>query len=203
MISSLNKAQNYVKKLLSNNHMDFKLVLNNLLKRFNEHNVRYALIGGFALGAHGVVRATVDIDFLVRRDDMTCVGVIMNDLGYKCSYKTENVSQYISPLNIFGEVDFLHAFREISVGMIKRAEEKMMFNETLAVRILKVEDLIGLKVQAMANDERRKAIDLADIEALVMLHKTSLDWNTVEEYFSLFGFEKLFAELKDRCLHAQ
>ena len=203
MISSLNKAQNYVKKLLSNNHMDFKLVLNNLLKRFNEHNVRYALIGCFALGAHGVVRATVDIDFLVRRDDMTCVGVIMNDLGYKCSYKTENVSQYISPLNIFGEVDFLHAFREISVGMIKRAEEKMMFNETLAVRILKVEDLIGLKVQAMANDERRKAIDLADIEALVMLHKTSLDWNTVEEYFSLFGFEKLFAELKDRCLHAQ
>ena len=103
----------------------------------------------------------------------------------------------------FGEVDFLHAFREISVGMIKRAEEKMMFNETLAVRILKVEDLIGLKVQAMANDERRKAIDFADIEALVALHKTSLNWNTVEEYFSLFGFEKLFAELKDRYRHAQ
>jgi hypothetical protein len=184
--------------------MDFKLVLDNLLTRFKVHNVRYALIGGFALGAHGVVRATVDIDFLVSRDDdMASVGLIMHELGYECSHQTENVSQFIAPLKIFGEVYFLHAFREISVGMIKRTEEKMMFNETLAVRILKIEDLIGLKVQAMANDERRKAIDLADIEAVVALHKTSLNWNTVEEYFSLFGFEKLFAELKDRYRHAQ
>jgi len=183
--------------------MDFKLVLADLLTRFKEYKVCYALIGGFALGAHGVVRATVDIDFLVSRDDMASVGVIMHELGYECIHQTENVSQFISPLKIFGEVDFLHAFREISVGMIKRAEEKMMFNETLAVRILKVEDLIGLKVQAMANDERRKAIDLADIEALVALHKTSLNWNTVEEYFSLFGFEKLFAELKVRYRYAQ
>jgi len=182
--------------------MDFKLVFENLLKRFQAHNVRYVLIGGFALGAQGVVRATVDIDFLVHRDDMASVHLIMHELGYKCNHQTENVSQFISPLKVFGEVDFLHAFREISVGMINRAEEKMIFNETFAVRVLKVEDLIGLKVQAMANDEGRKAIDLADIEALVALHKTSLDWNTVEEYFSLFGFEKLFAELKDRYCHA-
>ena len=183
--------------------MDFKLVLDMLLMRFGERNVRYALIGGFALGAHGVARATIDIDFLVSRDDMTNVGAIMRELGYECIHQTENVSQFISPLKIFGEVDFLHAFRETSSGMINRAEEKRMFNETLPVRIIKVEDLIGLKAQAMANDEKRKAIDFADIEALVTLHKTSLDWDTVKEYFSLFEFESLFDELKDRYKHAQ
>jgi len=183
--------------------MDFKLVIENLLKHFHEHNVRYALIGGFALGAQGVVRATIDIDFLVHRDDIASVHMIMHELGYECSYQTENVSQFISPLKVFGEVDFLHAFREISVGMIKRAEEKMIFNESLTIRILKVEDLIGLKVQAMANDEGRKTIDLADIESLVALHKLSLDWNTVEEYFSLFGFDELFTELKERYHHAR
>lgn len=41
----------------------------------------------------------------------------MKENGYECKYKTENVSQYISPLKIFGEVDFLHAFREISLKM--------------------------------------------------------------------------------------
>ena len=183
--------------------MDFKLVFEKLLKRFHEHNVRYALIGGFALGAQGVVRATVDIDFLVHRDDMASVHKIMHQLGYECRYQTENVSQYASPLKVLGEVDFLHAFREIAVGMIKRAEEKRIFNEELAIRVLKVEDLIGFKVQAMANDEGRKTIDLADIESLVALHRTSLDWNTVEEYFSLFGFDELFAELKERHRHAE
>jgi len=183
--------------------VDFKLVFENLLKRFHKYNVRYALIGGFALGAQGVVRATIDIDFLVHRDDMASVHMIMNELGYECSYQTENVSQFISSLKIFGEVDFLHAFREISVGMIKRAEEKMVLNESLAIRVLKVEDLIGLKVQAMANDEERTTIELADIEALVARHKSSLDWNSVGEYFSLFGFDELFSELKARYRHAQ
>lgn len=32
----------------------------------NEREVEYLLVGGYALGAHGVVRATRDIDFLYR-----------------------------------------------------------------------------------------------------------------------------------------
>jgi hypothetical protein len=33
----------------------------------NEHKVECILVGGYALGVHGVVRATGDIDFLYRR----------------------------------------------------------------------------------------------------------------------------------------
>jgi hypothetical protein len=33
----------------------------------NAHDVDYVLVGGYALGVHGVVRATGDIDFLYRR----------------------------------------------------------------------------------------------------------------------------------------
>lgn len=33
----------------------------------NEHKVVFVLVGGYALGVHGVVRATGDIDFLYRR----------------------------------------------------------------------------------------------------------------------------------------
>jgi predicted nucleotidyltransferase len=33
----------------------------------NEHRVDFVLIGGYALGVHGVIRATSDIDFLYRR----------------------------------------------------------------------------------------------------------------------------------------
>lgn len=37
-----------------------------LLRSLNEHAVEYLLIGGYALAAHGYLRATTDIDLLVR-----------------------------------------------------------------------------------------------------------------------------------------
>ena len=35
------------------------------IKFLNEHNVRYLLIGGWAVGIYGNPRATKDIDFLI------------------------------------------------------------------------------------------------------------------------------------------
>ncbi len=177
--------------------MDFKAVLKELLTAFYEHNIRYALMGGFALGAWGIPRATVDIDFLVNRDDTEKVHGIMTGMGYECRYRTENVSQYISPFKIFGEVDFLHAFRSASLRMLQRAEDKEIFNG-INIRVLKPEDLIGLKVQAIANDERRKNIELSDIESLMAEFGKGLDWPLIEEYFELFGFDELLKELKER-----
>jgi hypothetical protein len=176
--------------------MDFKTVLTKLLTAFQEHNIRYALMGGFAMGAWGAPRGTVDIDFLVHRNDMDKVDRIMEGLGYQCKYKTENVSQYLSPIRVFGEVDFLHAFRTPSLSMLERAEEKQMFGGMVAVRVLKIEDLIGFKVQAIANNEARKAADMADIEALIALNKGRIDWSLIEEYFALFGFDDLLRDLK-------
>lgn len=176
--------------------MDFKLVTQKLLTLFKEQNIRYGLIGGFALGTWGVARASVDIDFVVHKDDMEKVHKIMTNLGYECHYKTENVSQYVSPLKVFGEVDFLHAFRDASLGMLKRSEEKKIFNDTITIKVVKVEDLIGLKLQAIANNAARRNIDMPDIENLILVNKDKVDWELIEEYFNLFNFKDLFDEIK-------
>jgi len=176
--------------------MDFKLVLERLLTGFQEKDIRYALLGGMALGAWGAPRGTVDIDFLVHLDDMPKIDALMQGLGYECRYRTENVSQYVSPLQVFGEVDFLHAFRTQSLSMIQRAEDRKIFGGTVSIKVLKVEDLIGFKVQAMTNNERRKALDMTDIESLLSLHASAVDWTLIEEYFALFGLAELSRELR-------
>ena len=178
--------------------MDFKMVLEKLLAAFREQDIHYALIGGFALGAWGVPRGTVDIDFLVPHEDMEKVDVIMRGLGYECKYRSENVSQYLSPLKIFGEVDFLHAFRTHSLSMLQRADEKKLFNGTVSVRVLKMEDLIGLKLQGMVNDESRKPVDLSDIESLMAFNKNRMDWGLIKEYFELFNCGGLFNKLREK-----
>jgi hypothetical protein len=47
--------------------VDFERVLKALLAEFERHRIRYATIGGFAMGVLGVPRATADLDFLVHR----------------------------------------------------------------------------------------------------------------------------------------
>jgi hypothetical protein len=77
--------------------MDFRVVTEKLLSAFKEAGVRYALMGGYAMGLWGVGRATVDIDFLVNRDDLDKIDNIMSALGYEGRYRSENVTQYVSP----------------------------------------------------------------------------------------------------------
>ena len=121
------------------------------------------LVRCFALGALGLARATVDLDFLVHRDDLDKLDKIMRSNGYECAYKSENVSQYLSKLKIFGEVDFLHSFRETSLRMLKSVKEIDIFEGKLKIKVLRPEDIIGLKIQAIANDSSRMLREYADI----------------------------------------
>ncbi|MBZ0156071.1 MAG: nucleotidyltransferase family protein [Alphaproteobacteria bacterium] len=176
--------------------MEFKAVLSQLLAAFREHNIRYALMGGFAMGLWGGARSTVDLDFLVSREDIEKVDAIMRGLGYECRYKSDNVSQYVSPLRVFGEIDFLHAFREASMEMLGRAEEKIIFGGELAVRTLIPEDLIGLKLQAIRNNPKRRETDMADIKVLLLLRGDSVDWPLIERYCELLDMRVVCEELK-------
>lgn len=178
--------------------MDFEIVLKFILEEFQRQNVRYGLIGGFALGALGVHRATIDLDFLINREDMPKADAIMKARGYECAYKSENVSQYVSPAKVFGEVDFLHAFREISTGMLERAKELDIFEGKFKVRVLAPEDIIGLKLQASVNNPDRAAREYSDMEALMERYGGELDWSRLEEYFSLFERADKFAALRTK-----
>lgn len=176
--------------------MDFKLVLEKLLTAFKEQNIRYALMGGFAMGLWGGSRSTVDLDFLAHRDDMQKIHGIVTALGYEIHNKTDNVSQYTSPLKVFGGIDFIHAFREASVEMLRRAVAKDIFNGMLKVKTLMPEDIIGLKLQSVFNNPSREKIDMTDIELLVAANKHNLDWELLERYCRIFEMEDICKKLR-------
>lgn len=178
--------------------MDFRSVTKKLSAAFSQSRVQYALIGGYAVSLWGIPRATVDLDFLVRRDDMDIVRTIAESLGYHCIHTSENVTQFDAPDNNLGEVDFLHAFRPASLAMLERAELKVVFDGEQAIPVIQPEDLIGLKVQAIANQASRMTVDKADIEGLMQLYGDKLDWRRIAEYFELFEMTELYHTLKER-----
>lgn len=183
--------------------MDFKQVLSFLSKEFARKNIRYALIGGVALGAHGIVRATVDLDFLVNKEDLSKVKKIMESHNYKTMYESENVSQYLSDLKPFGAVDFLHAFRPISLSMLERAKKIAVFGGETELPVLQPEDIIGLKVQALANNTERAELERADMYRVFDHFGSNLNWNRLREYFKLFNFEELLHEYEQKFRNSE
>ena len=178
--------------------MDFAKIVPLLIKEFEKEKIGYALMGGFAMGALGFVRATADLDFVVDAKDLAKIETIMKKYHYRCVYKTENVSQYVSAMKIFGEIDFLHAFRPVSVAMLKRATKLPVLQRTHTIKVLRPEDIIGLKIQALVNNPARKHPEYADITALMAYYRAQLDWKLLEEYFNIFDKGKEFGRLKQK-----
>ncbi|MCP4403993.1 MAG: nucleotidyltransferase family protein [bacterium] len=176
--------------------MDFKKVLGMLLDDFEEHQIEYALIGGFALGVLGIARNTIDLDLLAHKKDLEAIDLILSSHLYRLKYRSENVSQYISDLKPLGTIDLLHAFRERSLAMLTRSESITIFDGLYEVKVLRPGDIIGLKLQAMFNNPDRRTLDRSDIELLLTHFHESIDWGLLEDYFQLFQQHTLFEELQ-------
>jgi hypothetical protein len=135
-----------------------------------------------------IYRFTKDIDFLVNEESREDVNSIMTDIGYELQdFSNEEILSFFHPLKIFGQVDFLLARRKYTKSMIQRALIKEIFDGEFQIKTIRIEDLIGLKLQAMCNDpENRYFIDAPDIQRLLSIHKDNLDIELIKEYFELF-----------------
>jgi hypothetical protein len=84
----------------------FKNVLQLLANHFKQEKIDYALIGAFALKAYGYVRATQDVDFLVRNKHQDKIIAYLESLGYKTMYRSVGYSNHVHPVSKLGRIDF-------------------------------------------------------------------------------------------------
>ena len=68
--------------------------LKELLRAFNEHGVRYLIVGGYAFGAHAEPRATKDLNVFIATDELNSNAV----------YRA--LAAYGAPLDGFSPADF-------------------------------------------------------------------------------------------------
>jgi len=158
--------------------MDIKTLLRTVDAFLTEAGIDHALIGGLALGAHGVQRFTNDVDFLIDAEQRPALKRVMLQKGYRVFFESPEVLQFEGE----GMVDFVLAQRDLSRGMLRHAQPI----PGLGIKCLGVEDIIGLKIQAYKNDPKRALRDKADIQALIELHRL-LDWERIKAYADLFG----------------
>ena len=143
--------------------------------QLNGLGIRYALAGGLAVGAHGYVRATVDVDFLVGEEAFVHHGSVV---AFKAGVPIEVDGvriDYLSPLSLGAQLE--------------QVLDHPPMNEGLA--IVPIEVLIYMKLAA----KRRR--DLVDVIELV---KVGADVNGVRKYLRQYAsdlvpqFEELVNE---------
>lgn len=174
--------------------MKFGKVLPILFKELQGQGVDFAMIGGVALYAYGIERTTFDIDFMIFATDAEKVDAMMQAHGYRVLNRTATFANYVSDDADLGQVDFMYAQKERSTAMLRRAEERWVAGHN--VKVLQVEDVIGLKVLSLSNNPKRASKDQWDIEDLMRRYHRKLDWQLVRDYFKLFGREAEFKRLK-------
>src|SRR6185312_2744296 len=151
--------------------------------------VDFALIGGFALAAHGVVRATQDIDLLIDGRKKEDAKRSLLKAGFRLAFENAEVMHFSGA----GQVDTLLANRQPTLDMLKRAKSINDF----PVPVVSAEDIIGLKIQAYKNDPKREFQDKADIQSLLGT-VADLDFKLVKKYADLFGEWDFISELRKK-----
>jgi hypothetical protein len=69
--------------------------LKELLRAFNDHGVKYLIVGGYAFGVYAEPRATKDLDILIRSDEENSKAVF------------RALAQYGAPLSNLSPADFM------------------------------------------------------------------------------------------------
>ena len=146
-------------------------------EQLNALGIRHALAGGLAVGAHGYVRATIDVDFLVGEEAFEHHGSVV---AFKAGV----------PIEVDGvRIDYLSP---VSLGpQLEEVLDHPLMNEGLA--IVPIEVLIYMKLVA----KRRK--DLVDVIELV---KVGADVKRTQDYLRQYASDlvPLFEELVNEAL---
>ena len=178
---------------------DLRRTLDEVRTAFESRGVDYALIGGFALAAWGCPRNTVDLDLLVRADQLPAVDEALAAAGYSRWFRSENVTHLDRDGDPADRIDLLHAFRPASLEALGRVRHIPLGDGGGDVPVVEPEDLIGFKIQALTNDPNRRMQDMADILALAEHLGPALDFDRIRAYCDLFGATEFLAEIRRRA----
>ena len=172
--------------------MNIKTIFRSLIGFFEQAQIDYALVGSFALKAYGYLRATQDVDFLVRGAHQGRIIAYLESLGYETIYRSVGYSNHVHPLASLGRIDFIFVEGETADVILSEAKPLLVLDD-ISVPVVRAEHLITLKIFAMKNDPERSFREMADLQYLLKL--PGLDMEEIRGYFEKYGQMEKYDEL--------
>ena len=148
--------------------MSLYLEFDRIVRRFARARVRYAVAGGFAVGLHGYVRATQDMDFLVHGDDVPKAEAALLRMGYRANPAAQELARAgLTLKRYFMRLPKEEDLMVVDILIPDSARMKRVLKRALCVpfgkrslSVVTAEDLVAMK------RVRGSKADKADIEFL-------------------------------------
>jgi hypothetical protein len=143
-------------------HQDFK----ELLSAFNAGQVRYLIVGGYAVSFHAQPRATKDLDILIGADAENSKAVYAALARFGAPIEGLSAKDFAEPDNFFRMgtppvmVDIMPKISGVEFEEAWRRRVDVRIDDDLTVPFISREDLLVAKVSA------GRAQDLIDVDAL-------------------------------------
>ncbi len=158
------------------------------------HNIRTMLIGGHAMQAYGIVRQTLDIDWMAKDADVPKIREIMKCLGYDLLKETENFLRFHHQKT--GMID-------IDVLLVDARTFEMLYDSGCICdtpfgkwRIPSPAHFIALKLHAVKNNPLRETRDIADIVDILRKTGSRVSQDDLKLLCEKYGPEGIYEKIR-------
>jgi hypothetical protein len=173
-------------------------VLRTISQKAGEAGLPLLLIGGYAVMAHGFVRATDDLDLLAQASRRDQWRRLLEGLGMSVYRETSAFMQFNPPPGAGLPVDLMFVADEVFERMQADAEQASV--EDVSLGIVSLLHLIALKCHAVQHGKPlRRVKDTEDLIQLITLNGLNLNEPELRTTILKHGNLELYEKLQHAC----
>ena len=172
-------------------------LLHEVHQRGQERGLRFLLIGGFAVNAHGHSRATGDLDLAVPKSDREPWQDLLQSMGYRLTESNDRFLQFEPETSGRLPIDLMLANDPTFAGLWAAAGE-VRYDDRL-FRVVSIEHLIAMKLHVLKQGKLHRFLkDLQDVLDLARVKNLDLRSEKFRNLFAKYGNMHLYEKVLDR-----
>lgn len=170
--------------------MDYSKAFHLVARASKKSAVPCILIGGFAINFYKVTRDTLDIDFLITKEDFAKIKDALVIAGYTEEFATDVAVRFSNKKEAL-DIDFMIVDKTTREKIIEDGKELDVVGEKLVIP--SVNHLIALKLHAIKNNQKNRVWkDLPDIVSLIKINKVDYNDTQFKEMCIKYGSEEIY-----------
>lgn len=149
------------------------MLFDQIIDEFHKEKISYAVVGGYALALHGIVRATIDIDFVLKIDlesyEKAEKALVRLGLTSRIPVRASDIikmrKEFISKRNLiaWSFVDVNNPTKQVDILIVKDVSELAVVKISVhgkKISVASLESLLKMK------SESKRPQDVIDIERI-------------------------------------
>ena len=162
-----------------------------------ERDLEYVVIGGHAVNVYCEPRATLDVDFLVRKEDRDRWCQLLNDEGFQLRHDGQAFLQFSPPYGVEWRLDLMLVNSTTFEKVFRSARQVQLLG--IHTRIPCPEHVIGMKLHALKHGHaERFEKDFGDVLSLTRNAGLDPRSETYRQLVEQFGTIELYERIVQR-----